>query len=129
MTKSSKLSLVIDTNVLLVSIPEKSPYHWLFRSLIKGEFLLNVTLDILSEYEEIIGNKLNLQVVSAVIRLFAEAENVSFTTIHFNYNLIHQDPDDDKFVNCAINANAHFIVTHDKHFNVARHHLSPNKRY
>ena len=118
MTISNRLNLVIDTNVLLVSIPEKSPYHWLYQSLIEDKFCLHVTNDILSEYEEIIGNKLSPQVATAVIRMLAESENVSFTTIHFSYNLINQDPDDNKFVNCAINANAHFIVTHDKHFNI-----------
>lgn len=111
MATSNKLSLVIDTNVLLVSIPEKSPYHWLYRALIEGKFYLIVTIDILAEYEEIIGNKLSPQVAGAMLRFLAESENGSFITIHFSYNLIHQDPDDDKFVNCAINANAHFIVT------------------
>ncbi len=120
MTAISKLNLVIDTNVLLVSIPERSPYHWLYRALIEGKFCLHVTIDILAEYEEIIGHKLSPQVASAVIRMLAESENVSFTNIHFSYNLIVQDPDDNKFVNCAINANANFIVTHDRHFNVLR---------
>ena len=28
------------------------------------------------------------------------------------------NPDDNKFIDCAVSANANFIVTHDKHFNV-----------
>jgi predicted nucleic acid-binding protein len=32
--------------------------------------------------------------------------------------LIKTDPDDNKFVDCAISANAKFIVTNDKHFNI-----------
>lgn len=31
--------------------------------------------------------------------------------------LITKDPDDNKFVDCAIFANADFIVSDDKHFN------------
>ncbi len=31
--------------------------------------------------------------------------------------LINKDPDDNKFVDCAIFANADFIVSDDKHFN------------
>ena len=34
--------------------------------------------------------------------------------------MIRLDPDDDKFVDCAIASNADFIVTHDKHFNVLK---------
>ena len=34
--------------------------------------------------------------------------------------MITVDPDDNKFVDCAIAANAHFICTEDKHFNVLK---------
>ena len=32
--------------------------------------------------------------------------------------MIEADPDDNKFVDCAIAANAQFIVTNDHHYNV-----------
>ena len=35
---------------------------------------------------------------------------------HYRWNLITKDPDDNKFVDCAIFANADFIVSDDKHF-------------
>ena len=34
--------------------------------------------------------------------------------------LITEDPDDNKFVDCAIAADAELIVTNDKHFDVLR---------
>ena len=37
---------------------------------------------------------------------------------YYFWNLIPVDPDDNQFVDCAIAANAHFICTEDKHFNV-----------
>ena len=37
---------------------------------------------------------------------------------HFHFVLIVADPDDNKFVDCAISANAEFIVTNDSHFDV-----------
>ena len=37
---------------------------------------------------------------------------------HFRFGLIVADPDDNKFVDCAIVANAEFIVTNDSHFDV-----------
>ena len=36
------------------------------------------------------------------------------------WNLIADDPDDNKFVECALNAGADYIVTNDKHFNVLK---------
>ena len=35
-------------------------------------------------------------------------------------NLITVDPDDNKFVDCAISANAHYIVTNDHHYDVLK---------
>ena len=41
-------------------------------------------------------------------------------TPHFQWNLISADPDDNKFVDCALNAGADYIVTNDRHFNVLK---------
>ena len=37
---------------------------------------------------------------------------------HFRFRLIEQDPDDNKFVDCAIVAGADYIVSEDAHFRV-----------
>jgi len=118
MTRHNRLNLVIDTNVLLVSIPSKSSYHWFFQALLQKKINAFVTTEILSEYEEVVGKKLGAQTAGHLIRMLVELDNVFQTTIYFKYRLIQQDPDDDKFVDCAISSNAHFIVTHDKHFEI-----------
>ncbi|MDD5943767.1 MAG: hypothetical protein PUC83_14085 [Fibrobacter sp.] len=38
----------------------------------------------------------------------------------FRFDLIKDDPDDNKFVVCAIAGNATFIVSNDSHFSVLR---------
>ena len=38
----------------------------------------------------------------------------------FNFNLIQNDADDNKFVDCAICANAKLIVTEDRHFDILK---------
>ena len=43
--------------------------------------------------------------------------NVHFVTKYYKFQLL-KDEDDDKFVDCAIAANASFIVSHDRDFNV-----------
>ncbi len=114
------LNIVLDTNVLLVSISEFSKYHWLFQYLIDKQFNLYLTNEILTEYEEIIGKKLNIEAANSVIRALMELENVFPTSIYFKFNLIFEDPDDNKFIDCAIASNCDFIVTNDKHFNVLK---------
>jgi predicted nucleic acid-binding protein len=37
---------------------------------------------------------------------------------HYKWNLIAADPDDNKFVDCALNAGADYIVTNDRHFKI-----------
>lgn len=120
MILNNNLKLVVGTNVLLVSLPEKSPYHWFYQYLIQGKLDIHVTNEILSEYEEVIGRKFSPELSSAVIKVLMELDNVIPVVVHFKYQLIIQDPDDDKFANCAINTNADYILTHDRHFDVLK---------
>ena len=53
--------------------------------------------------------------IEAILR----ANNVLRVDAQFRFNLIKSDPDDNKFVDCAIVANADYIVTEDTHFNVS----------
>lgn len=46
--------VVLDTNVLLVSLSRRSKYHWVFRALIDEVFHLAVTTEIVLEYEEVV---------------------------------------------------------------------------
>ncbi len=43
---------------------------------------------------------------------------MEFIQPYFNFHLIEADHDDDKFVDCAFAANAAYIVSDDKHFNI-----------
>ena len=41
-------------------------------------------------------------------------------TPHYHFHLIVSDPDDNKFVDCAIAADAKYLVTEDHHFDVLK---------
>lgn len=116
----NKLKIILDTNVLLVSISSKSPYHWIFEKLLEGAFELGITSDILMEYEEVIGRKYNSSVAKDVIRTLLALPNVQQVIVYYKWNLIKSDADDDKFVDCAVSYNANGIVTQDKHFNILK---------
>jgi putative PIN family toxin of toxin-antitoxin system len=115
-----RLKVVLDTNVFLVSISSKSKYHWVYDKLIANEYDLFVTNEILMEYEEIISLKYNSAVARDVIKSLLILPNVYKTSIYYNWNLITEDTDDNKFVDCAINSNSHLLVTNDKHFQVLK---------
>lgn len=120
MKKSNKMLLVIDTNVLLVSIAPKSKYHWIYQAIISGKISIAVSNEILEEYLEVFSRKYNYEIANAVIRTLLELENVLFQTIHFHFYLIENDVDDNKFADCAICANAQYLISNDKHFNILK---------
>ena len=108
----------MDTNVLLVTISEFSKYHWLYQLVLRKKIELFITNEILTEYEEIISDKLSSETANSVIRTLLELDNVHPTSIYFKFNLITQDPDDNKFADCAFSCNADYLVTNDRHFNI-----------
>ncbi|MCP1384519.1 putative toxin-antitoxin system toxin component, PIN family [Runella salmonicolor] len=114
------MRVVVDTNCLLVSISPLSKYHWLFKSIVNEEFSLFVTTEIITEYSEIFGKKLSDDIANKAIRTLVELPNVIPIHIHYHFNLIHADPDDNKFVDCAVAANTDFLITNDKHFNILK---------
>ncbi|MBK9934936.1 MAG: putative toxin-antitoxin system toxin component, PIN family [Cytophagaceae bacterium] len=111
--------VVIDTNVFLVSISSKSKYHWLFEAILNENFFLCVTTEILDEYAEIIEQKMGYEAGETAMALILSLPNVIFINSFFRFNLL-KDPDDNKFVDCAIAANADFLLTHDSDFNILK---------
>lgn len=72
----------------------------------------------MSEYEEIISLKTNKLIAENVINAIVDSRFVEFIDPQFRLNLIDVDKDDNKFVDCAFAANATFIVSNDKHFDI-----------
>ncbi|MBC7777724.1 MAG: putative toxin-antitoxin system toxin component, PIN family [Phycisphaerae bacterium] len=114
------MKVVVDTNVMLAALPKSSTSHIIFLELLRGSYSLCITNDILSEYEEIFRIKANQGVATLALDVLDILPNLLRINKYFFWNLITVDPDDNKFVDCAVSANADFIVTDDKHFNVLK---------
>ena len=114
------MKVVLDTNILLVSIAKKSPYRIIFDALLNSDYTLVISNDIIEEYAEIIEQKTTKIISSNIIKLLLKSKNVIKQDIYFKWVLIENDMEDNKFVDCAIAANADYIVTNDKHFNVLK---------
>lgn len=119
------MKVVLDTNVLWVSISRRSTSYFIFKSLLEGRITLCVTTDILEEYEEIIGEMLGGAAAEAVMGTIENLQNTVLATRYYRWLAIVNDPDDDKFVDCAVATNAVCIVTEDQHFNVLRTRIFP----
>ena len=111
-----KRYVVLDTNCLVQSLPSKSIYHKIWEDFLEGKYILCVSNEILNEYEEIITRYSSPQVAKNVVDAIAHSPHTLYKESFFKFRLITQDPDDNKFVDCALASNAEYIVSEDSHF-------------
>ena len=110
--------LVLDTNSLLQCISRRSKYHDLWLSLLDGRNELCVSTEILEEYAEILERKTSPKFAELALDVISNNPYTVFITPYYHFKLIVADPDDDKFVDCAVAGNAKYIVTEDSHYAV-----------
>lgn len=112
--------IVLDTNCLIISFSRKSPYFKIWEEFFSGHFTLCVTNEIVTEYEEILTQKLGHDIAENILKAILRHRNTEKVDAFYHFGLIESDPDDNKFVDCAIVANARYIVTEDHHFSVLK---------
>ena len=110
--------IVLDTNCLIAALSRNSEFYPVWKNFQQGSYILCVTNEILEEYQEIIAQKTSEVVAENVINLLLKSENVMFVDSYFRLQLIESDVDDNKFVDCAFAADATYIVSDDKHFDI-----------
>ena len=111
--------IVLDTNCLIASISRRGNYYEVWASLQKGRYILCVSNEILEEYGEVIARKTNELIAANVVQTLINSPSVLFVTPYYHFHSIETDKDDNKFVDCAVAANA-VLVSEDAHFNVLK---------
>ncbi len=114
------MKIVLDSNVLLVAIGRKSQYRPIWNAFIEGKYQLVISEDIIHEYEEILIQHSARGISDYVKEIFIESPDVIIQNVFYKWEAIQTDPDDNKFFDVAIAANADCIVTNDAHFNVIK---------
>lgn len=109
------VKVVIDTNVLLSSIygkagnkPEQVVERWM-----TGNIDLCLSPPIVREYENVLRRFDLDNALEAFLDLFAQGFHTIFTAKTPTLRVV-SDPDDDKFVECAVALKADYIVSGDK---------------
>ncbi len=109
------MRVVIDTSIFIASF-------WEGRSRTavelwkKGKITLCVSEAILKEYFYIIPrfNRLNKE-AGELLSLFKTRKNIKMITPSKRLKVIKEDPVDNKFLECAAEAKAEYIISADKH--------------
>ena len=106
---------VVDTNVFISSFfggnPRKIINLWK-----SGEILLCLSGPVIDEYVAVLSRMLlqNEKELEELLSLFAGGFNTLFTAKTPKLNIIEKDPDDNKFIECAVELKAEFIISGDK---------------
>lgn len=110
------MRVVLDTNVLLVSIGRKSPFRPIFDALLRERFTLIVCTSILLEYEEIFAQRNGAAVAQNVLEALSNLRNVSRHEVRYQWRMPFADPDDQKFVDAYVAGKADYLISNDHHF-------------
>jgi len=109
------MKVVIDTNVFISSFfggnPRKIIDLWK-----KEKMTLCLSKVVFDEYIDVlqrVGLKDEYE-IEELLSLFAKGFNILFTTKTPKIRAVKDDPDDDKFVECAVALKAEVIITGDK---------------
>ncbi len=120
------MKIVLDTNCLIPIIVPGSFGYGVWQAFRQRRYTLCVSTEILLEYEEILMRMTgDREFTSLVIDAIVNASNVERVTPVYRFNLITADPDDNKFVDCAITAGATYIVSNDRHFSELKRYNFP----
>lgn len=119
------MKIVLDTNCLVNVIMPGSYNNDIWQAFRTGKYVLCVTNEILFEYHEVLAKRYNNLIANTVLKELIETPNLKRVNPTFRFNLITADPDDNKFVDCAITAGATYIVSNDRHFSELQHYDFP----
>ncbi len=109
------MRVVIDTNIFVSSFFGGNPRRII--DLWKNEKItLCLSNAILDEYIDVlrrIGLKEEDE-LEELLSLFSRGFNILFTTKTPKIKIVKNDPDDDKFIECAVALKAHSVITGDR---------------
>jgi len=116
--------ICLDTNTVVQALAEGHPFHPILDTWVAGRVIWAVSTEVLLEYEEILTRLSGAARWRKLTRLMDLAEltsrNLLRVTPSFHFQIVTADPDDNIFTDCAVTADADYLITEDKHFAVLR---------
>lgn len=108
------MRIVVDTNVLISGVFFGGFPRTILNAIVENKLTACATIEIIDEYEEIVQEMIdrkqghiNRQLLTPLIQALDVIEAVTHVELS-------RDPDDDKFLGCAKDAKALYIVSGDK---------------
>lgn len=115
------IKVVLDTNVLISAFLWQGTVKEIFILAKEGRIIICATEETIAEFQKVLGYEKFIPTLKRISKTPEEIideffEVVEFfPSIHFPSPIVKDDPDDDKFLACALSASAQFIVSGDHH--------------
>jgi uncharacterized protein len=110
------LSATLDANILVsgLAYPRGKPFQ-LLRRAIEGDFNLTVSQPIVEETLDVLSRKFGFPAedIAEARALIEESARIVAPAVELD--VIQEDPDDNRVLECAVSAGADYIVTGDDH--------------
>ena len=114
------MRVCVDTNVMIHAFARGAAMAPLFRAIGSGKVELAVSTAILLEYEEVSAREGAPSFAGKIMSFLSLVAQVHGTIVvaepSFQFRVISNDPDDNKFTDCAITADADYVITDDADF-------------
>ena len=108
--------LVVDTNVLVSSFISAGPPRLILNRIRDRLDLLCVSPSILEEYFSILQRVgIAEDLLASLLSFFQDPEHVLLVLPSERVEVVHDDPSDDMFLECAIEARADYVISGDRH--------------
>ena len=84
-----------------------------------------VSNEILTEYQEQISIRYGIELTDASLDYLLWLPNVILKNPSYLWQLVENDKDDNKFVDCYVASQADFIISNDRHLHQIKNNLFP----
>jgi len=110
------IKAILDTNVIISAVIFGGKPRRVLNLAIEGKISLFFSEPMFEEIREILGGRKFLFTAPQLLAVERELEAISDTVYpDKSIKIVKDDPDDDVFIECALAADADYIVSGDKH--------------
>jgi len=115
-----KMKITVDTNILISATFWNGPSQRIITKVEDKEVTLILSNDIIEEYTEVLKYK-DIQkkiIIKGLIQKHTVEKLISISTIikpTIKINMVNEDPDDNKIIECAVSGKADYLISQDNH--------------
>ena len=112
----NKKKVVVDTSILISAVIVDGAYRKLLRKLLASDFELCIPQEVIDEFQEMIKGEKFKKYEPHFIQIFEELRKSSILLPYpsFNKYMLKKAKEDEGIVNCCVESNVDYLITHDK---------------